>query len=111
MASSDIQNQFDAFRRAGLSGDTTAARRLESQFGAGLTRFVRRVLRKGRGTGSLAEFILLEAASIREQRLNLERDALVSELINRICSVITGQGISDRVDTVSDADRRTVAVT
>jgi hypothetical protein len=107
MTSSDIRVAFEGFRNAGLNGDDMAATHLESQFGEGLTRFVRRVVRTGRGTGSLAEFVLNEARLAREQ-LGLERDELVSELISRICAVITGQGIAGRVDTVSVADRQTV---
>ena len=107
MTSSDIRAEFEGFRNAGLNGDDMAATHLESRFGEGLTRFVRRVVRTGRGTGSLAEFVLNEARIVREQ-LGLERDELVSELISRICAVITGQGIAGRVDTVSVADRQTV---
>jgi hypothetical protein len=107
MISSDIRVEFEAFRNAGLNGDDMAATRLESRFGDSLARFVRRVVRTGRGSGSLAEFVLKEAQVVREQ-LGLERDALVAELTSRICSVITGQGIAGKVDTVSVADRQTV---
>jgi len=107
MTSSDIRAEFQNYRRAGLNGDDMAATHLEMRFGDGLARFVRRVVRTGRGTGSLAEFILHEASLVREQ-LGLERDELVSELISRLCSVITGQGIAGRVDTVSVAERQTV---
>lgn len=107
MTSSEIQVQFESFRKAGLNGDDMAASHLESQFGDGLARFVRRVVRTGRGTGSLADFVLKEAQVVREQ-LGLERDALVAELTSRICSVITGQSLAGRVDTVSVADKHTV---
>tara|TARA_R110002072_G_scaffold284587_1_gene449070 strand:- start:114349 stop:114681 length:333 start_codon:yes stop_codon:yes gene_type:complete len=107
MTSSDIQTEFENYRKASLNGDDMAATQLESRFGEGLARFVRRVVRTGRGTGSLAEFVLHEADIVREQ-LGLERDELVTELISRLCSVITGQGIAGRVDTVSVADRQTV---
>lgn len=107
MTSSDIRTEFENCRKAGLNGDEMAATYLESRFGEGLARFVRRVVRTGRGTGSLAEFVLHEAEIIREQR-GLERDELVSELISRLCSAITGQGTAGRVDTVSVADRQTV---
>jgi hypothetical protein len=107
MTSFDIRTEFENYRKAGLNGDDMAATHLESQFGEGLARFVRRVVRTGRGTGSLAEFILNEARLVREQ-LGLERDELVSELTSRLCSVTTGQGIAGRVDTVSVADRQTV---
>ena len=108
MTPSDIRNRFEELREAGLQGDDLAAMHLESRFGDGLARFVRRVIRKGHGTGSLAEFILEEASKIRQQRLGLERDELVSEIITPLCSVITGQGTADRVDTRSVTDRQTV---
>jgi len=107
MTSFDIRTEFENYRKAGLNGDDMAATHLESRFGEGLARFVRRVVRTGRGTGSLTEFILNEARLVREQ-LGLERDELVSELTSRLCSVTTGQGIAGRVDTVSVADRQTV---
>lgn len=107
MTSSDIRTQFENYRQAGLNGDDMAATHLETRFGEGLARFVRRVVRTGRGTGSLAEFILREATLVREQ-LGLERDELVAELISRLCSVIAGHGIAGRVDTMSVADRQTV---
>lgn len=107
MTSSDIRTEIENYRKAGLNGDDMAATHLESRFGEGLSRFVRRVVRTGRGTGSLADFILQEASIVREQ-LGLERDELVSELTSRLCSVITGQGIAGRVDTVFVADRQTV---
>lgn len=107
MTSSDIRAEFESFRKAGLNGDDMAAAHLESRFGVGLTRFVRRVVRTGRGTGSLAEFVLKEAQVVREQ-LGLERDALVAELTGRMCSAITGQGLAGRVDTVSVTDQQTV---
>ncbi|NQV27414.1 MAG: type II secretion system F family protein, partial [Rhodopirellula sp.] len=93
MISSDIRVEFERFRNAGLNGDDMAASRLESRFGDGLTRFVRRIVRAGRGTGALAEFILNEASIIREQ-LGLERDELVAELNCRLCAVITGRGFA-----------------
>ncbi|MGZ0171297.1 MAG: hypothetical protein ACKVHE_17255 [Planctomycetales bacterium] len=107
MTSSDLKFEFEGFRKARLNGDDMAATHLESRFGDGLARLVRRVVRTGRGTGSLADFVLKEAQVVREQ-LGLERDALVAELTSRICSVIAGQGIAGRVDTVSVADRQTV---
>ena len=58
-----------------------------------------------------AEFILNEARNIREERLNVERDELVSELLSRICLIVTGQGIAGRVDTVPLGDRPTLSVT
>ena len=67
-----------------------AATHFESRCEAGLTRFVRRVVRISRGTGSLAEFVLNEVRMVREQ-LGLERDELVSELTDRICAEITGR--------------------
>jgi hypothetical protein len=108
MTSSDINIEFEGFRQAGIKGDDMAATHLESRFGDGLVRFVRRVVRKGRGAGSLAEFVLNEASNIRAQRLNLERDELVAELVSRICAVVTGQILAGRVDTVSAADNQTV---
>lgn len=107
MTSSDIRAEFENYRNAGLNGDDMAATHLELRYGDRLARFVRRVVRTGRGKGSLAEFILNEASVVREQ-LGLERDELVSELISRLCSVITGQGVAGRVDTVSVADHQTV---
>lgn len=107
MTSTDIRTEIESYRKAGLNGDDMAAKHLESQFGDALSRFVRRVVRTGRGTGSLADYVLQEASIVREQ-LGLERDELVSELISRLCSVITGQGIAGRVDTASVADRKTV---
>lgn len=104
----EIHNDLEEFRQAGLSGDDQAAMRLESQFGDRLARFVRRIIRKGRGTGSLAEFVLQEAASIRKHRVDLGRDELVAELISRLCLVITGQRISGRVDTAAVKDNQTV---
>lgn len=110
-SSFDVMNEFEDLRQAGLKGDDMAAMQIESKFGDRLTRLVRRVIRKGRGTGSLAEFILNEAASIRSQRDDLDRDELVSELISRICLVITGKDVYGRVDTVSMSDRQTVIAT
>lgn len=108
MTSSDIKIEFEGFRLVGINGDDMAATHLESRFGDGLARFVRRVVRKGRGAGSLAEFVLSEASNIRAQRLNLERDELVSELVGRICAVVTGQSLAGRVDTISATNKPTV---
>jgi len=107
----DIRMELERFRQAGVSGDDMAAAQLESRFGEGLTRYVRRVLRNQQGSGSLAEFILNEARNIRDERLNVERDELVSELLSRICLIVTGQGIAGRVDTVPLGDRPTLSVT
>lgn len=103
--------ELERFRRAGVSGDDMAAAQLESRFGDGLTRYVRRVLRNQHGSGSLAEFILNEARNIREERVDVERDELVSELLSRICLIVTGQGIAGRVDTMPVGDRPTLSVT
>ena len=73
-----------------------AATHFESRCEAGLTRFVRRVVWISCGTGSLAEFVLNEVRMVREQ-LGLERDELVSELTDRICAEITGQGMTGRL--------------
>jgi hypothetical protein len=108
MTTFDIRKEFVGFREAGLNGNNLAATHLESRFGDGLARFVRRVIRKGHGTDALAEFVLNEVSSIRKLRLDLERDELVSEVTSRICAVITGQSMAGRVDTVSVAGKQTV---
>lgn len=108
MNPSDIRLELERFRRAGINGDAMAAVRLKSRFGDGLNRFVRRVLRNGGGSGSLAKFILNEAAQIRDHHPAQDRDKLVSEIINRICAVATGQGIAGRVETVPVGDRPTL---
>lgn len=103
-----IQQQFEAHRHAGLQGDATAASRLTSSFGAGLVRIVRRVLRKGTGRGYLAEFILQEAGDLRGGKMPIERDDLVNEIVDRICSLVTGQAIGHRVETLALALEGTV---
>lgn len=96
-----IQQQFEEHRQAGLSGDASAASRLSNSFGAGLVRIVRRVLRKGTGRGYLAEFILREASQLRSGHACLERDDLVNEIVDRICSLVTGHGVGHRVETLA----------
>ena len=103
-----IQQQFEGHRNAGLSGDAGAASRLSSSFGAGLVRIVRRVLKKGTGRGYLAEFILREAGDIRMSESTLHRDDLVNEIVDRICSLVTGQGVGHRVETLALALEGTV---
>lgn len=106
MTSSEIRREFEEFRAAGVHGDDMAAAHLESRFGAGLTRYIRRILRKGEGTGSLAEFVLNEARMVQQQA-GLERDELTREIVHRLCSVITGEGLNGRHDTLSISDRQT----
>lgn len=106
MTSSDICREFERFRAAGVNGDDMASSHLESRFGAGLTRYIRRVLRKGEGTGSLAEFVMKEARVVHQQA-GLERDELVREIVRRLCSVITGQGLNGQHETLSISDRQT----
>jgi|GEM_PF-3423356 hypothetical protein len=96
-----IRRQFEAHHDDGLAGDASAAARLSDTFGAGLVRFVRRVLRKGTGRGYLAEFVLMEAHQVQSGRERFERDDLVNEIVARICELLTGRSDADRRETVA----------
>lgn len=100
MNTSEIAREFKALSHASRIGDAEAALRFDSVFGDGLMRFVRRVLRRGHGRGYLADYVLDEAARIRSQSDAVSQDNVVSEISERISSLVTGQGIGHRVDTV-----------
>jgi len=95
-----IRRQFEAHREDGLAGDASAAVRLSDSFGAGLVRFVRRVLRKGTGRGYLAEFVLDEANRVRADHATYERDDLANEIVDRMCRLLTGQSDTAQRETV-----------
>ncbi len=96
-----IRRQLETYRDQGLAGDAGAAVRLSDTFGAGLVRFVRRVLRKGTGRGYLAEFVLNEANRVQGGHAEYERDDLVNEIVDRMCQLLTGQNDVARRETVA----------
>lgn len=110
MTIQSIRLQFETHRRAGLAGDPDAAARLSASFGAGLVRFVRRVVRKGTGRGSLAEFVLNEASRLQAGYQAMDPDDLVGEIVDRICALVAGQDIAVRLETVALKTEETASV-
>ena len=110
MNTTSIINEFAACREMGLNGDKTALDRLQLRFGRQLHSFIGRVIRLGQGRGHLADFVLDEVSRIREQRLELSREELVDEVVDRVCRVLSGVGFAGRIDTISLNNEATVSV-
>lgn len=105
-----LQQQIEKLRSATARGDDGTATRCEQQFGTALRRIVRRVVRSGRQGDGLSTTILQQVRQVRNFRPDLERDDLVAEVTTRLCALLVGQNIDNRIDTVAAGGEATVVV-
>lgn len=103
-----LQQQIEKLRTATARGDDETATRCEEQFGTALGRIVRRVVRSGRKCDGLSTTILQQVRQVRDFRPDLERDDLVAEVTTRLCALLVGQNIDNRIDTVAAGGEATV---
>ena len=103
-----LQQQIEKLRTATARGDDETATRCEEQFGTALGRIVRRVVRSGRKCDGLSTTILQQVRQVRDFRPDLERDDLVAEVTTRLCALLGGKDIDNRVDTVAAGGGATV---
>ena len=110
MSPTMIQNDFGILRQLGLQGNESAPEELQQRYGSSLGRVIRRVIRKGRGHGELAEFILDQVAQLKGQhQQRLDPQELVDEILARLCALIAGHGVNNRAETRQCLREATVA--